>query len=275
MINVWCAMKKSNKISVFYILTSIALFLILAGGGAYGIYVSFGLNYMSSTFSNVAGGLNGAAQNVGYVSDVGAGNKISMTGITVLSLALIVLALFDFVSMIKQIVFFKQFNIVKNSTLEQVVEKKNKSKKSVIVFAFLIDVLSFIVGVVGLFINARTLPRLNYSWVLYFIDGFVCLFAVISIVLLIVKLKKVKQNYQQLHDEQKKNNTENKNNYLTIGNNVIFESIDKLEYCLLKLKHLKSSKMISTDEYAILRGVVLGSKKEVELENKNQNKIEN
>lgn len=275
MINVWCAMKKSNKISVFYILTSIALFLILAGGGAYGIYVSFGLNYMSSTFSNVAGGLNGADQNVGYVSDVGAGNKISMTGIIVLSLVLIVLALFDFVSMIKQVVFFKQFNIVKNSTLEQVVEKKNKSKKSVIVFAFLIDVLSFIVGVVGLFINARTLPRLNYSWVLYFIDGFVCLFAVISIVLLIVKLKKVKQNYQQLHDEQKKTNTENKNNYLTIGNNVMFESVDKLEYCLLKLKHLKSSKMISTDEYAILRGVVLGSKKEVELENKNQNKIEN
>ena len=104
-ISVWCIMKKSNKISVLYILSSIALFLILAGGGAYGVYVSLGLNYMSSTFSNVAGGLNGAAENVGFVED-GVRVGSSMTGIIVLSVVLIVLAVFDFVSMIKQIVFF-------------------------------------------------------------------------------------------------------------------------------------------------------------------------
>lgn len=266
-------MNKSNKISVFYILSSIALFLILAGGGVYGVYVSLGLNYMNSTFSNVAGGLNGAAENVGFVGD-GVRMGASMTGIIVLSVVLIILAGIDFISMIKQIIFFKQFKVVKNSTLEQVIEKKNKSKKSVIVFAFLIDVLSFAVGVLGLFVNARTLPRLNYSWVLYFIDGFVCLFAVLSMVLLIVKLKKVKQSYQQLRDRQIQNSVEKQSDVLVIKDNALFENVDKLEYCLLKLKHLKSSRMISADEYVRLREVILGSKKKVIEKDETENIVE-
>ena len=122
-----------------------------------------------------------------------------------------------------------------------------KSKKSVIVFAFIIDVLSFVVGVVGLFINVRNNYSGNIVWVLYLINGIVCLFAVMSFVLLIVKLRRTKK----IHDEymHKSNNFHCEKYSL----NTDVESIDRLEYCLLKLKHLKSSRIISVDEFEKLR----------------------
>ena len=83
---------------------------------------------------------------------------------------------------------------------------------------------------------------------MYLIDGLVALFALMSFVLLIVKLKRVK--------------TENKNN-LCLSKKKDFDlkkmdacfkfDIDKIEYDLLKLKHLKSSKVISNEEFEILR----------------------
>ncbi len=250
-------MKKSNKISVFYILSSIMLLFVLVGGGVYGIYVSLGFKFMNNTFSNVVGGVD-SATNVAYSSG-GYAENYSMTGVIILSIALIVLAIFDFISMIKQLMFFKQFKVVKNSTLEQVVERKVKSKKSVIVFACTIDVLSFIVGVVGLFVNARTMPRITYSWVFYLIDGFVCLFAIVSLVLLFVKLKKVKENYKQMREECERTNTISTKT--TVSDKILnhcVADIDNLEYFLLKLKHLKSSKVISVEEYSKLRELIFG-----------------
>ncbi|MBO5344907.1 MAG: hypothetical protein J6A51_03320 [Clostridia bacterium] len=238
-------MKKSNKITILYIISSILLFVTLVGGGVYGVYLSVGFNFVRSRIN----GISNVGANASNVSFGGNANfSTSMTGVIVLSVALIVLAVFDFVSLIRQIVFFKQFKAVRESSIEKDVEKKIKSKGVVIFFAFLIDIISIGVGVAGFFLNAKTFVGNGSVWVLYLIDGLVALFALMSFVLLIVKLKRVK--------------TENKNN-LCLSKKKDFDlkkmdacfkfDIDKIEYDLLKLKHLKSSKVISNEEFEILR----------------------
>lgn len=256
-------MKKSNKLSALYVVSSLLLFLVLIGGGVYGVYVSVGLNFVGTNMSNITNAGNSNVSNVSLSENVVTGSS-SMTGIIILSVALIVLAIFDLVSMIKQLVFFKQFNVIKNSSFEQVVERKVKSKKSVIVFAFIIDILSFCVGLAGLFLNAKSYVANNISWVLYLIDGAVCVFAVFSFVLLIVKLRKVKKQNNEMMI-QKNNAIQNEEKVYENINGLKIENIDRLEYFLLKLKHLKTSRVITTEEYDKIRKSVLGSD-DVEIE---------
>ncbi len=254
-------MKKSNKISVFYFLSSTFLLLSLIFSGAYGIYLSVGLKFVNGNAINVAD-TAGRASNVSFGGSVNF--ESSMFGIVILSIILIVLGVFDIVSLFKQIVFFKQFKAVKNSAIEQVVEKKTKSKKSVIIIVFIIDILSVVAGIVGLFLNAKTFSGINNIWILYLVDGFVSLFALMSLVLLILKLNKLKQysnnDFKRLDVDKKKipillaDNEEGdkeKDNF----------DIDKIEYSLLKLKYLKSNKFINGEEFESLRKKIVGSEK--------------
>ena len=75
------------------------------------------------------------------------------------------------------------------------------------------------------------------------IDIFIVVFSIMSFVLLIMKLKKTKKQNEENKEVfcQKNNQTKN-----------IFD-IDKIEYNLLKLKYLKTSKMITSEEYDSLR----------------------
>lgn len=254
-------MKKSNKISCFYILSSLGLLAALIFGGVYGIYISVGLNFVKSTISNVSNIPAEGASNVSFGGSVNF--ESSMTGVIILSIVLIVLAIFDIVSLVKQIVLFKQFKAVENSKIEHLVERKVRSKGAVIFFAFVVDLLSVIVGVAGIFLNARTFVGNNFSWVLYLIDGLVALFAVVSFVLMCVKLKNLKKTKQDENLELNNKNFDNEDDenvkhvesddecfvYQTFSD----FNIDEFEYILLKLKHLKSSKIISKDEFDYLR----------------------
>ena len=264
---------KNNKVSFFYITTSVLLFLTLLIGGAYGVYLSIGLSFVRSNASNVAGDVAGNVANVSNVSYGGSVNfSPSMTGVIVLSIGLIVLALFDFVALIKQIVFFKQFKVIDNACITKKIESKTKSKSSIIVFVFILDVLSVIAGIVGVFINIRSMAGGNISWILYFIDGLISLLALASIVLLIIKLKKIKKHNKETKSQCEVEQVKKKEYEIKDCN---FD-IDKIEYALLKIKHLKASRVISDEEYKIFRDKIMGCckpvKEMVELESVHQNK---
>lgn len=249
-------MKKSNKVSVFYVLCSFVLFASLIFGGCYGIYLSVGLNFVRSSVSNITEGVKGEAQNVSYGGSVNF--QPSMTGVIILSIVLIVLAIFDIVSIIKQIVLFKQFKMIKDSKIEQKIEKKTKSKGAVVFFAIVVDLLSLAAGVAGIFINARCFTSGNFVWIMYAVDALVSLFAVVSIVLLIIKLKQVKKNNDNKDNKNLSVKEENKQTGISskdvklLDMNVI-KDIDDLENKLLKLKYLKTTKLISPEEYQKLR----------------------
>ncbi len=285
-------MKKSNKVSLIYIMTSISLLLVLLGGGIYGVYLSIGLNFVKSSISNIAGGGEvGGAVNVADTTAPAAAP--SMTGVIILSIALIVLAIFDFVSLIRQITFFKQFKAVSESKITEKIEKKTKSRGMTIFFAILVDLLSVAAGITGIFINMRSFVGNNMAWVLYTIDGLVSLLAVASFVLLIIKLKNRKKfdednepdssedddnnfdedNLDEDSDMQDDKSEDNDNDFEESKNIIsdVFD-IDKMEYNLLKLKNLKSSKVITAEEYQRLHSILLGEVNVKEnIDNKNQN----
>ena len=99
-------MKKSNKISIIYILSSMLLLGTMIFGGIYGVYISVGLNFVRSSVSNVtSGGAAGGASNVAFGGTVNF--ESSMTGIIILSIILIILSIFDIISLIRKIVLFK------------------------------------------------------------------------------------------------------------------------------------------------------------------------
>lgn len=255
-------MKKSNKLSVFYVISSVSLFLVLLFGGVYGVYISVGLNFMRSSMANVAE----TAESVSNVAIGGTVNfQSSMTGIIILSLILIVISIFDFISLIKQIIFFKQFKVIRDSKIEESVERKVKSKGAVIVFTIIIDIISFIVGVVGIFLNNRTLIKNNVLWVLYLVDGIIIVMSLISLVLLIAKLKQNKKlannNKNAKQHENYQNNANKPQNNENIANKNNSLDIDELEYKLVKLKTMKASKIINEDEFEILRKEILPPKK--------------
>ena len=254
-------MKKSNKLTFVYIASSLVLFFALLGGGVYGVYVMVGRMFVRSNIQDVVP--MGAAQNVAYGGESVYQAGDSPVGLIIVSVVLIVLAVFDFVSLVKQIVFFKQFKPVKDSVVEKSVEKKIKSKKSVVVFACVIDVLSIIAGAVGLFLNARGYA-FGMSWIFYLIDGIVCVFALMSIIFLLIKLNRVKQfhkaNTEIMQAEKRK----------SFAVDLDMDIVDRIEYFLLKLKHLKSSRMISGDEYESLRKNLFCSEMCVDDENEKQ-----
>lgn len=257
-------MKKSNKVTVFYIISSVFLMIVLLVGGIYGMYISVGLNFVKSSVNNFSENLAGSSYS-GGATNVAFGGSVnfesSMTGVIILSIALIVLGIFDIISLIKQVIFFKQFKPIKNSTIEQKIEKKIKSKTGVVWFAAIIDLLSIVAGVAGIFINARSLAGGNIVWVLYLIDALVAVLALVSFVLLIIKLKAVKNKHNNF-DGNNKNDREdfsyNLQEHCSEGV-CYFEDIDidEIEYKLLKLKYLKSGKILSNEEYENLRGKIL------------------
>lgn len=253
-------MKQSNKISVFYILSSIALLLVLLVGGVYGVYVSVGLNFVKSSVNNFAENVAGGASNVSFGGAVNF--ESSMTGVIILSIVLIVLGVFDIVSLIKQVIFFKQFKAVRESKIEQKIERKVKSKNGVIFFAIVLDILSVVAGIVGIFINARSLAGGNVVWVLYVIDALVAILAILSFVFLLVKLKKVK-NLKTNQIENVVSDQDNDCFDYEVTKKYEYENtidIDEIEYQLLKLKYLKTSRIINGDEYEQLRQKVIGFK---------------
>lgn len=254
-------MKKSGKLTVVYILTSIGLFLVLLGGGVYGIYVSVGLSFVRSSvpeFSELGGG----AANVSFGGT--ANYSPSMTGIIILSAILVGLAIFDFINLIKQIVFFKQFKVVKNSKLEKKVESKVRSKGSVIFWTFLIDILSLAAGIAGLFINGRSFfEEGNYSWIFYAVDIAVSVLSLVSIILLIAKLKARKQEGKPYANKKTavKHTSQNGETRKPEQRSVEPKEINQMEYNLIKLEALKRGKLITKDEYEKLRKKVLKFKK--------------
>ena len=117
-------MKSSNKLTISYVIISLLLFLTLMAGGVYGVYVSVGLNFVRSSVGNASFGDVGGVSNVSYGGTVNF--SPSMTGIIVLSVGLIVLAVLDLIAMIKQIIFFRQFKFVRESKIEAGIERKIK-----------------------------------------------------------------------------------------------------------------------------------------------------
>ena len=248
-------MKKSNKLSLFYILSSISLLLVLIFGGVYGIYVSVGMSFVRQSASNLTGVPSGSASNVSIGGSVNF--EYSMVGIIILSMALVVLAIFDLVSLIRQIILFKQFKAVRESSIEKGIEKKVKSKGAVVFLAIAIDVISIILGVIGLFINGRSFVGNNLAWLFYLIDIFIIIFALVSMVLLIVKLRSFKKSVDEIkkgriEKEKISDNSKNQKSF-----KVTNYDIDEFEYKLLKLKHMKNTKVISQEEYKSLRDRLL------------------
>lgn len=250
-------MKKSNKLSLFYVLSSVSLLLVLIFGGVYGIYVSVGLSFVRQSASNMTGVPSGAASNVSIGGSVNF--NYSMVGIIILSIVLIVLAIFDLVSLIRQIVLFKQFKVVRESVFEKGIEKKVKSKGAVIFLAITIDVISIIIGIIGLFINGRSFVGSNLAWLFYLTDIFIIIFAVVSMILLIIKIRSFKKTISQTKNENKnndKNKIESNSNFSKLFKPSNYD-IDEFEYKLLKLRHMKNTKVISQEEYKLLRGKLL------------------
>ena len=260
-------MKKSNKISFFYIATSLTLLLVLIFGGVYGIYVSVGLSFIRQSAENVSG-IENAASNVSFGGTVNF--NYSMVGIIILSVALIILAIFDLISLIRQIVLFKQFKMVKNSSLEKGVEKKVKSKGVVIFFAVLVDLISVTLGIVGICLNGRSFAGNNYAWIFYVVDIVIIILSVMSIVFLVMKLRALKPEKQNYVRELVKNqNTEESKNLGSKSNKTKYD-IDEFEYKLLKLKNLKNSKVLTKDEYERIRSNIMKDSKLLKTKNKEQ-----
>lgn len=251
-------MKKSNKISLFYILSSIALFLSLLVGGIYGVYVSIGLNFAKSSVPNIAEGGNGIA-NVSFAGTVN--YTPSMTGIIFLSLILVGLAIVDLIILFRQIVFFKQFKIIKSSAITEKIEEKTKSKGLVIFWTFFIDILCIVAGIAGVFINNRSFAgKSNFSWVFYAVDIAVAVLALLSMILLIVKLRMRKKMYDQEECRPKP-----RKNKIESEQDEIFDSgdINQLEYKLLKLESMKKSGLISQEEYNKIRKRIINVKQNI------------
>lgn len=248
-------MKKSNKISVCYIICSLSLLFALIFCGGYGIYISVGLSFMRSTVSNVAGS-SGEVKTVSYGSV--ASFESSMTGVIILSIAILLLAVFDIVSLIKQISLFKQFKIAE--TLDDKLGGKKKSKRGLVIgFAVLVDLLSIVLGISGIFINIRSFSSTNITWVLYAVDALISLLALVSLVLLLVKVsikKKQSSSPLKVNTQQSIKGTEQpvKNVNISTTNNL---DIDEVEYILIKLKNLKTMKMITPYEYYQMRSKFL------------------
>ena len=251
-------MKKSNKLSFFYVISAVGLFLTLLIGGGYGIYVSVGLNFVRSSVPGVTE--NGGVSNVSFGGSVN--YTPSMTGVIFLSLILVVLAIFDFISLIKQVVFFKQYKVIKNSELEKKIESKTKSKGAVIFWTILLDVLSLVAGIVGIFINNRSFAgKSNFSWVFYAVDIAVSVLSLLSIILLIAKLKNKAsetnptknktEKKQEIDDEPKRKQTPKK----TIN----AKEINQMEYNLIKLEAMKKGEIVSDEEYKKLRRKIINS----------------
>ena len=249
-------MEKSNKITLFYVLSSLSLFFILIFGGMYGIYISVGMSFVRQTAMNVAGAPSGAS-NVSFGGSVNF--EYSMVGVIFLSIALIVLSIFDLVSLIRQIVLFKQFKAVRESAIEKGVEKKVKSKKSVVALAIIIDIVSVVLGVIGIFVNAKSFVESSYAWLFYMIDILIIVLAIASIVLLVVKLRSFKKSLSEIQNGRtKKRRTQNdvqEKESKTIK--VSDYDIDDFEYKLLKLKSMKNSKTITPEEYKTMRTKLL------------------
>ena len=267
-------MKKSNKVSAFYVISSLCLLLVLAAGGIYGIYVSVGVNFARSTMSNVTGNAAEGISNYSYGGTVNF--QSSMVGIIILSIVLVVLAVLDIISLAKQVVLFKQFKMVRESKIEQKIEKKVKSKGAVIFFAVLIDILSLVVGISGIFINSKAFVANDISWVLYLIDGLVSLFALVSLVLLIIKLKRLKNHNEGKSENQEDDvateddkEPESEKSWFNISTSENLD-VDGMEIKLLKLKHLKSCKLINLEEYESLRKKILN----IENEQKSDEKVQ-
>lgn len=245
-------MNKSNKITVFYVLSSIGLFLVLLFGGVYGVYVSVGLNFVRGT-------VQAPVENNG-ISNVSFGGNVnyspSMTGVIFLSIILVLISIFDLITLIKQVIFFKQFKAVKNSKLTKKIEKKTPSKGGVIFWAFFVDIISFIAGIVGLFINNNCFAGGNeMSWLFYLIDSLVSILALLSIILLISKLKN-----KATSNSKKASNYNKKSVYpKTLKNHDSLDSkeINQMEYNLLKLESMKKNKIVTDEEYKKLRRKIL------------------
>lgn len=247
-------MKNSNKNSFLYIFSSVSLLLALIFGGCYGIYMSVGLSFVRQGVSNIT---NGGAQNVSFGGSVNF--ETSMFGVVILSVALIVLAIIDFISLTKQIVFFKQFGVIKNSKMVKNIEQKTKGKGAIVFFAIVIDILSFIAGIIGIFINMRTFPEGGMIWMIYAVDGLISILSVASIVLLIVKLKRLKNNPAPSSKEKPQNKEKTTKVYeVQDEKQSDYElNLNDIEYKLMKLRQLKSSRIITKEEYDELRKKVI------------------
>lgn len=252
-------MKKSNKVSIFYVLASVALLLVLLVGGGYGLYVSVGLNFAKSSVPNISEGGSG----VSNVSIAGTVNYTpSMTGIILLSIALVVLAIIDFSLLIKQVVFFKQYKVVRDSPIEQKIEHKTKSKGIVIFWTFVLDIVCFATGIIGVFINGRSFAgRSNFSWVFYAVDIAVSVLSLLSIILLIIKLKNRKKHAKEVDAKPEAKSsiekTETRNKQLRP---VEAKDINQMEYNLIKLEAMKKGKLLSDAEYKKLRKKIINLK---------------
>lgn len=270
-------MKKSNKTSFLYILSSVSLLIALVFGGCYGIYMSVGLSFVRQGVANMT---NGGATNVSFGGNVNF--QTSMIGVIILSVALIVIAIIDFISLIKQIVFFKQFGVIKDSNIVKNIEKKTKGKGKIVFFAILIDIISFIAGILGIFINMRTFASGNMIWIIYVVDGLISVLSVLSIVLLIVKLKKLKNDKKDI-SSSKKNDTksnkkynQNENNELEQDNYKKYDfNLNDIEYKLLKLKQLKNARILTKEEYDGLRKKVIDRENIFFEQDENENKKSN
>ena len=254
-------MKKSNKLTVFYVISSVSLFLVLLLGGIYGVYVSVGLNFvrLNSMPNEMVGGNNGL-NNVSFGGSVN--YSPSMVGVIFLSIILIVIAVFDFITLIKQVIFFKQFKAVKNSNLTKKIESKTPSKGSVIFWTFFVDVLSLIAGIAGLFINNKSFAYGNeMGWLFYLVDGLVSVLSLVSIVLLISKLKNkaTEKSLSQKHKQKSMGiSSENKPRK---KKKVDSNEIAQMEYNLMKLESMKKGKIVTDDEYKKLRKQILSFEK--------------
>lgn len=264
-------MKKSNKTTIFYILSSVFLFVCLLGGGIYGVYLSIGLSFVRNGISNMTG--ENVARNVSFGGSVNF--SYSMIGVIILSIFLIIISIFDFILLIKQITFFKQFKVIRESKIEQKIEKKIKNKTSIIIFTFIVDIIAFLIGIIGIIINSRTFPQGGSNFMLNLIDGLVSLFSLISIILLIAKLKNKKSQNNLNNIKNSTNNINYSLDYNLSDSNSDNFDIDKIEYKLLKLKQLKSSKIINSDEYEKMRHVIIGVDNDYLEDNLQDNKINN
>lgn len=253
-------MRNSKKITVFYVISSICLFLVLLFGGVYGVYVSVGLNFVRGTVSN-APQENGIA-NVSFGGNVN--YSPSMTGVIFLSIILVVISIFDLITLIKQVIFFKQFKAVKNSKLTRKIEKQIPSKSSVIFWTFIVDIISFIAGIAGLFINNRCFAMGNeMSWLFYLIDSLVSLLSLVSIILLISKLKNkaISNAKKQISKGQNSCSQNLGAKQVCYKESIDAKEISQMEYNLLKLESMKKNKIVTEDEYKKLRRKILNFKK--------------
>lgn len=253
-------MKKSNKITVFYVISSVALFLVLLFGGVYGVYVSVGLNFVRGTVETPVE--NNGISNVSFGGNVN--YSPSMTGVIFLSIILVVISIFDLITLIKQVIFFKQFRAIKNSKLTKKIEQKTPSKGGVIFWTFIVDILSFIAGIFGLFINNRCFAGGNeMSWLFYLIDSLVSILSLLSIILLISKLKnKAVSNAQSKRNHsQKFVGARAKNDVSKNSETLDSKEINQMEYNLLKLESMKKNKIVTDEEYKKLRRKILELKK--------------